>query len=219
MKYIKLELSTKTVDEKVAQGNAIRAGMTNNPDFPNPSLPLAKFDTFINTMAAKMVARDQAFEAAKAATAELHAAERAYDSAVSQLCAYAEGVAGADVQKLEAAGFALRKTPEPIVGLDMVTDLKLTSNSYGGVLLARWKPLRGAKSYEVQICADPPSETSCGPFCGSSRNSGEDGTPGTTAKGRPHFLKVGHPTDFPANTSCLLPLSLPSLTVAPLTSS
>jgi len=159
MKYIKLELSTKTVDEKVAQGNAIRAGMTNNPDFPNPSLPLAKFDTFINTMAAKMVARDQAFEAAKAATAELHAAERAYDSAVSQLGAYAEGVAGADVQKLESAGFALRKTPEPTVGLDMVTDLKLTSNCYGGVLLARWKPLRGTKSYEVQICADPPSET------------------------------------------------------------
>jgi hypothetical protein len=159
MMYVKLELSMKTVDEKIAQGNAIKAGLTDNPDFPNPSLPLAKFDTFINRLAAKKAARDAALEAARAATADLHAAERAYDLAVSQLGAYAEGMVGADVQKLEAAGFELRKTPEPIVGLDMVTDLKLISNSYSGVLFARWKPLRGAKSYEVQICADPPNET------------------------------------------------------------
>ncbi len=159
MKYLKLELSMKTVAEKIAQGNAIKAGLTNNPAFPNPSLPLAAFDGFINTLAAKQAARDDAVEAARAATAELHAAERAYDLAVSQLGAYAEGVAGADVQKLETAGFTLRKTPEPILGLEMVTDLKLSSNSYSGVLFARWKPLRGAKSYEVQICADPPNET------------------------------------------------------------
>jgi hypothetical protein len=159
MMYIKLELSMKTVDEKIAQGNAIKAGLTDNPDFPNPSLPLANFGRFINTLAAKKAARDDALEAARAATADLHAAERAYDLAVSQLSAYAEGMVGADVQKLEAAGFALRKTPEPIVGLDMVTDLKLTSNSHGGVLFARWKPVRGAKSYEVQICTDPSNET------------------------------------------------------------
>jgi len=159
MKYIKLGLSMKTVEEKIVQGTAIRAGLTNNPAFPNPSLPLATFDALVNTLNAKRVSRDEAFEAARAATADLHAAERAYDQAVSQLGAYAEGVVGADVQKLEAVGFALRKTPEPILGLDMVTDLKLTSNSYSGVLFARWKPLRGAKSYEVQICADPTNET------------------------------------------------------------
>jgi hypothetical protein len=155
MRYIKLELSKKTVDEKVAQGNAIRTGMTGNSDFPNPTPSLASLGATIATLVAKQAARDKAAEAAKVATADLHAAERAFDLAVSQLGAYAEGAVGADVAKLEAAGFPLRKAPEPIIVLDRVTDLKVTSNSYSGVLLARWKPLRGAGTYEVQLCADP----------------------------------------------------------------
>jgi hypothetical protein len=155
MKYVKLELSQKTVDEKVAQGNSIKTGMAGNANFPSPSPSLKAFDAAIATLAAKKAARDNAFEAAKAATADLHAAEQAYDLSVSQLAAYAEGAVGSDTQKLEGAGFAIRKAPEPIIGLDMVTDLKVMSNSYSGVLFARWKPLRGAKSYEVQLCADP----------------------------------------------------------------
>jgi hypothetical protein len=159
MQYVKLELSKKTVDEKVAQGNAIKTGMTGNANFPSPSLSLTAFGTTINTLAAKKIARDKAIEAAMAATVDLHAAEQAYDLSVSQLAAYAEGAVGGDALKLEGAGFTLRKTPELIIGLDMVDDLKVTSNSYNGVLFARWKPLRGAKSYEVQICADPVVET------------------------------------------------------------
>jgi hypothetical protein len=159
MQYVKLELSKKTVDEKVAQGNAIKTGMTGNANFPSPSLSLTAFGTTINALAAKKIARDQALEAAKAATADLHTAEQAYDLSVSQLAAYAEGAVGGDALKLEGAGFAIRKTPEPIIGLDMVDDLKVTSNSYNGVLFARWKPLRGAKSYEVQLCPDPVVET------------------------------------------------------------
>jgi hypothetical protein len=155
MRYIKLELSKKTVDEKVAQGKAIKAGMTGNANFPTPTPSLACLGDIIATLAAKKVARDRAFEAARAATADLHAAEQAYDLAASQLGAYAEGAVGSDVPKLEAVGFPLRKAPEPIVALDMVTDLKVTSNSYSGTLFARWKPLRGTKTYEVQLCADP----------------------------------------------------------------
>ncbi len=46
MKYIKLGLSMKTVEEKIAQGSAIRAGLTNNPAFANPSLPSAPMSFF-----------------------------------------------------------------------------------------------------------------------------------------------------------------------------
>ena len=36
----------------------------------------------------------------------------------------------------------------------MVADLQVSSNCFGGTLFARWKPLLGAKVYEVQICVD-----------------------------------------------------------------
>jgi hypothetical protein len=155
MKYIKLELSKKSVDEKVAQGNEILASMRGNSDFRHPSPSLETFDSIIDTLEAKKLAREQTVEAARAATAALQAAEGAYDRAVSQLAAYSEGAVGCDLEKLEGAGFTIRKNPEPILSLDMVEDLKVSSNSYSGVLHAKWKPLRGAKSYEVQICPDP----------------------------------------------------------------
>ena len=129
--------------------------MTGNANFPSPSPSLAAFDTTITTLAAKKTARDNAFEAAKAATADLHDAEQAYDLSVSQLAAYAEAQSPATRRSSKAPASRCARRPEPIIGLDMVTDLKVTSNSYSGVLFARWKPLRGAKSYEVQLCADP----------------------------------------------------------------
>ena len=36
--------------------------------------------------------------------------------------------------------------------------MRLTSNTFAGKLFARWGPVKGAKSYEVEICADPPVE-------------------------------------------------------------
>jgi hypothetical protein len=72
--------------------------------------------------------------------------------------AFAESAVLGDAQKLESAGFGLRGTPEPIPTLDMVQGLKLKANDYTGVLFASWKPVRGAKGYEVQLCADPLTE-------------------------------------------------------------
>ena len=36
--------------------------------------------------------------------------------------------------------------------------MRLASNTFAGKLFARWGPVKGAKSYEVEICADPPVE-------------------------------------------------------------
>jgi len=155
MKYITLGLGGMKVADKLAQGNAIKTGMTANPNFPAPNPTLAAFGTAITNLSAMQAARDNINEAAKAATANLHAAEDAYDLCLTQLGAYAEATVLGDQQKLEGAGFTMRKTPQPTVALPMVTDLKLTSNSYAGVLFAKWQPVSGVTTYEVQICADP----------------------------------------------------------------
>jgi hypothetical protein len=159
MKYIKLELGRKTVAEKIAQGDGIATAMANNPDFLTPNPPLKALSTAIMTLAAKQAARDKLLEQAKAATVELQEAEKAYDQTITQLGQYAEASVLGDTQKLENAGFTLRDIPVPLPALDQVQDLKLTSNSYTGKLFARWKPLRGAKFYEVQICPDPVSDS------------------------------------------------------------
>ncbi len=155
MKYIKLGLSDLNVDGKVAQGNAIKTGMTGNINFPSPNPTPGTLGTVTNDLAAKKIARDNLVEACKAATEALHLAEKLYDLTITQIAAYAEGAVLGDPVKLEGAGFTMRKNPQPIGTPGQVQDLRLTSNTFAGRLFARWEPVKGVSSYEVQICPDP----------------------------------------------------------------
>ena len=74
---------------------------------------------------------------------------------MTQLGTYAESAVAGDAIKLEAAGFELRKAPQPTTELVQVQSLKLTSNTYEGMLFARWAVLPGALSYEFQVATDP----------------------------------------------------------------
>ena len=158
-KYIKLGLGTKSYEQKVAQGNAIYAGVNGHAAiYTNPNPLPATFLAGVNDLAAKKTARDTAFEAAKAATEALHTSAKAYDALTTQLAFYAENITAGDPAKLELGGFELRRTPAPIGDLGIVENLQLASNGAPGRLYARWQPLYGAKSYEVETCEDPVSD-------------------------------------------------------------
>jgi hypothetical protein len=160
MKNVKLGLSRKSVPEKIAQGNTIKTAMTGNANFNTPLPPLADLGTATNTLQAKLIARDIAIEAAKAATAALHAAALVYDNTITQLAAYAENVTAGDPVKLESGGFELRADAVRVTELGQVEDLKVITNGYPGRFKSDWKPLSGAKSYEVQLSVDPVTDSS-----------------------------------------------------------
>ena len=161
MKKIKLGLGTKSFTEKVAQGTTIKTGVTANAAiYVTPSPTMTAFGTTITTLQTKITARDSAAEAAKTATADLHAAAAAYDTSVTLLSAYAENITQGDEVKLESGGFELRNNPTPTNSLDAVQNLVLTVNGYPGMLHAHWDPLGGARLYDVQLSAEPVTESS-----------------------------------------------------------
>jgi hypothetical protein len=160
MKKIKLGLSHKTVDEKVAQGTAIKTAMTGNANFSTPNPSLATVGTKTTALQAAKVARDNAIEAAKAATEALHAAEADYDATITQLAAYAENITAGDPVKLESGGFELRSNATSVTDLDQVHDLRVVTNGVPGRFEVRWDNVHGAKMYEVQITATPADESS-----------------------------------------------------------
>lgn len=155
MKYIKLGLGQETVDQKVAQGNSLVTGLTGNVNFSSINPSAATLNTKTAALLAAKVARDNAVAAAKAATVTLHNAEADFDLTLTKVALSCEAAVLGDVVKLEGAGFVIRADATPIGSLAQVTNLRVTSNTYSGKLFLRWTPVRGAKSYEVQICADP----------------------------------------------------------------
>ena len=76
---------------------------------------------------------------------------------LSQLASYVENANGGDAAKIESSGMSVRapSTP-PVEPMPQVMDLVLTAGDFEGTLDAMWHPVRGAKSYEVQISPDPP---------------------------------------------------------------
>ena len=160
MKKIKLGLNKKTGPDRVTQGNAIKTAMTGNANFTTPNPTLAAVGTATTNVQTKLTAREAAIEAAKLATEDLHAATEAYDAIMTQLAAYAENITGGDPVKLLSGGFEVRKSPTPIGELGRVENLKVFGNGFPAQLKARWDPLRGAKSYEVQVTSTPDLEAS-----------------------------------------------------------
>ena len=188
MKKIKLGLGTKSFTEKVAQGTTIKTGVTANAAiYVTPSPTMTAFGTTITTLQTKITARDNAAEAAKTATADLHAAAAAYDTSVTLLAAYAENITQGDEVKLESGGFAVRNSPTPTNALDAVQNLEVTVNGYPGRLHLNWDPLAGAKWYEGQLCPEPMTDAGWKP--GFSRGS-SDATLDGLVSGTRLFVRV-----------------------------
>jgi hypothetical protein len=160
MRKIKLGLKKKTVPQRIAQGNLLKSSMTGNANFVTPNPSLATLGAKTDAMQAKLTARDAAVEAAKMATEQLHTAVADYDATVTTLAAYAENITGGDAAKLESGGFELRADAVRVTELGQVEDLKVITNGYPGRFKSDWKPLSGAKSYEVQLSVDPVTDSS-----------------------------------------------------------
>ena len=161
MSKVKLGLSTLNPEELVAVANTIRTAMTGNANFATPNPTLATVGTQITTTNTKIAAYDSAKAAAETALAERDAAAATLRGLLTQLGAYVENIAAGDRVKIESAGMSVRADSSAPVGpMTQVLDLVLSQGDFDGTLDMVCKPVRGAKSYEIQISADPPTSTS-----------------------------------------------------------
>jgi len=99
------------VPDQIKQGDAVQAGVTNNPHFPLPDPIVAAFIAALGTFSATETA---AQTRAKGTIAARNAAKVVYVGAYHALKARVQQVADADPENAEAiitsAGFAVRKT-------------------------------------------------------------------------------------------------------------
>ena len=153
---VKLGLDRLNPQEKVALARQIVTAMTGNANFTTPNPTLASVTTLANTAATKIAAHDSAKAAAETALADRDVAVTALAGGVTLLGAYVENITAGDRVKIESAGMAVRSAGAPVGPLGQVLDLAVSEGDFDGTLDAMWHPVRGAKSYEVQVSPDPP---------------------------------------------------------------
>jgi len=157
MAKVKLGLSTLSPQEITELTNRIITMMTGNANFPTPNPPLATVSAQNTATTASITSYDTAKAAADAALQTRDDQVAAHKALLTQLGAYVENASGGDAAKIESAGMSVRApTSVPVGPMTQVLEVVLSEGDFEGTLDTVYKPVRGAKSYEIQVSPDPP---------------------------------------------------------------
>ncbi|MCG3148062.1 MAG: hypothetical protein PCFJNLEI_01504 [Verrucomicrobiae bacterium] len=159
MAEVALNLRNLSVNDKITKGRAVTtaAGTIEGTAVLGAPLPPEAAEVTTKTDALEF-ARDKkaaADNAAKLATQELSAAERAWNTALADYGRLVGTKSGGVAAKINACGLDVAGTPTPIGEMPQVLNLVATIGDLTGEVDLAWNPAKGSKTYIVQHCEDP----------------------------------------------------------------
>ena len=160
MPKIKLNLRVLSIPEKVARARQIVTALTGNVDFTSTQPPLAQVTTAIDGLESAYTDAQAARQEAKAKTSVQNQREEDFHSIVSRLASFIESVSGGDEAKIKGAGMDVRAASSSADDLRAPASLAPTAGDHEGEVDLQWDTVRGAKSYVVEVSADPPTNSS-----------------------------------------------------------
>lgn len=162
MAQIKLNLGKLTIADLLIFTANIKAAMTGNSNFttPAPNPPLASIGALITALTTQNSAYEAMLLNLKHQMALRDAAVADLIAAMNSLAGYVQSQANGDPAVILSAGMLVKAAPTPVGIPAQVLNFTLTMSDAAGELFARWKPVRGAKTYELQTSPDPVTDTS-----------------------------------------------------------
>ena len=155
MAKVKLGLDRMTIAVKAELGARIVTAMTGNANFTTPNPPLADITAAKTAMETAYNDALTLRQQAKAATDLQADKEKDFERLLTSESLYVENASGGDVQKIMSAGMSVKDAGAPIGELPAPMGLYATSGDEDGEIVLNWEPVRGAKSYAVQMTTDP----------------------------------------------------------------
>jgi hypothetical protein len=143
---------SKTKDHELADiGQAIANKMTNNPNYPTPTLSISDLQAAITAYSSALI---QAQDGSKADVVAKNASRTTLENDLSALGNYVNLIADGDALKLQSSGFPLTKLPEPIG----ILDAPILTVHYGenaGEMGVEISPIAKASGYIVLYAVVP----------------------------------------------------------------
>ena len=150
MTKFKLELSRKTVPEKLQMGLTHIASMTGNTTYPAASR--VPTDAQVQTAQDDLQAASQDVDTAEMAWKQKiqvrDQKESAWDTVITARASFCEAVTPTDLAALQSTGLPLRTSPTPVGSLPPPGDLRAAGTDKEGEIELRCKTVSGASSYE-----------------------------------------------------------------------
>jgi len=155
MAKIKLGLNRLSVSDRITLAGTIVTKMTGNPNFTTPVPALADITAKTTAALTAYQTAEVKRSDAKGATEDLDDAAKALDLVLTQAALYVENVSAGDEAKILSAGMSVKAAATPVGELPAPMGLYATSGDEDGEIVLNWEPVRGAKSYTVQMTTDP----------------------------------------------------------------
>jgi len=174
---------TKAADDslKVFAGT-VHTGLTGNPAFPNPTVPLPALEAAIHAFADALVAQAQG---GPVATADKKNKRETLVRMLRRLASYVEDNCNDDLATLLSSGFTAASTSHVQAHLAAPFIIQLLNGNTGQLLVKLRKPIANAKCYELRYAAVG-ADGSAGPWQNGGLNSNSRAlalnnlTPGTS---------------------------------------
>lgn len=160
MAKVKLDFKRLPGPEKVIRGQQLVESLTNNPTFAKPNPPLADVTASLDAFQSAIKAAQIARQVARTKTVEQHQAEDTVDQVLAQLLAYIESISGGDEALIKQAGASVRTTATSSGDLKAPSALSATEGDHDGEIDLNWNRVTRARSYVIERCADPPTDSS-----------------------------------------------------------
>ncbi len=150
-KKVYLKLSNASTDKVLATAGGILNMLTDNPDFPAPSPPLADIQQEIDNVHKTIVLAKAALGTYKEKLEEIKQQKDHLLDQLHVLGNYVGTIANGDDAMILGAGFETKKKGVKKGKLPAPLNLQAKEGLNSGQLLAKWQRVIGAQSYIVEI--------------------------------------------------------------------
>lgn len=149
-----LNLSRATANEVAVKASTIVSKMTANANFTTPAPTLSSITTQINLLNTKLTEQSTAFRTYQQKTVEVLTEKDNLLNLLDTEGTYVENAANGDEVKILSAGFDVKQKAIPIGLLPAPKDVLAEEGGSDGEVIVSWSPVRGAKSYVVEMSLD-----------------------------------------------------------------
>jgi hypothetical protein len=156
---VRIDVAGLTNDLLVTHIKNVATSMqANNASFPSPPVPLATLSAAADKLAGSDANAKAARQKAVLATSQRDEDRAAAVAYFNKTAAYVQMQSDGDETVIRSGGFDVRAAPTRLTQLAIVDGLVALAASKSSQAALKWKKVTGAKGYEVQACADPPSD-------------------------------------------------------------
>ena len=149
-----LNLKALSISDKLELARAVVKALTGNPDFEKPLPTLTEVTAGTDALDKAYTDARALRQSASSATALQYQLEEALDMLLTALGAYVEAMSKGDEAKIRSAGFSVRPPSAPLGLVALPLSLVATPGVMKGTITLKWRSVRGAAAYVVQITTD-----------------------------------------------------------------